>query len=130
MKAGYFKQTFCQSYLTDGETYVLLPPKDFPITPQNTYLHLIRILYGFKRIPHHWYQNLRATFLVIGLKKKNPQCIFSGSIIPGHPPIYVGLYVDDFIYFSASELVKTEFVRRIKNYQKVLVDFEVNPKCF
>ena len=34
LKAGYFKQTFCQAYLLDGETYVLLPTKDFPITPQ------------------------------------------------------------------------------------------------
>ena len=38
--------------------------------------------------------------------------------MPGHPPIYVGLYVDDFIYFSARELVKTEFERRIKDDQK------------
>ena len=26
--------------------------------------------------------------------------------MPGHPPIYVGLYIDEFIYFSASEFVK------------------------
>ena len=44
--------------------------------------------------------------------------------MPGHQPIYVGLYVDDFIYFSASELVETEFDRHIKEYQKMLVDFE------
>ena len=34
--------------------------------------------------------------------KKNTPCIFSVSIMPGHPPIYVGPYVGDFIYFSAS----------------------------
>ena len=50
--------------------------------------------------------------------------------MPGHPTIYVGLYVDDFIYFSASELVKTEFERRIKDDQKMLVDFEGEPKMF
>ena len=44
--------------------------------------------------------------------------------MPGHPPIYVGLYVDEFIYFSASELAKTEFERRIKDDQKIPVDFE------
>ena len=48
--------------------------------------------------------------------------------MPGHPPIYVGLYIDDFMYFSASKLVKTEFERHIKDDQKLLVDFEVNPK--
>ena len=48
----------------------------------------------------------------------------------GHPPIYVGLYIDDLIYFSASELAKTEFERRIKDDQKIPVDFEGEPKKF
>ena len=48
----------------------------------------------------------------------------------GHPPIYVGLYVDDLIYFSARKLVKAEFERRIKDYQNTLVDFEGEPKRF
>ena len=48
--------------------------------------------------------------------------------MPGLPPIYLGLYVDDFIYFSASELVKTEFEGCIKDDQKMIVDFEVEPK--
>ena len=39
-----------------------------------------------------------------------------------------GIYVDDFIYFSASELVETEFDRHIKEDQKMLVDFEGEPK--
>ena len=50
--------------------------------------------------------------------------------MPGHPPIYVGLYVDEFIYFIASELVKTYFERHIKDDQKMLVDFEGEPKKF
>ena len=50
--------------------------------------------------------------------------------MPGHQPIYVGLYVDDFIYFSARELVETEFDRHIKEDQKMLVDFEGEPKKF
>ena len=48
--------------------------------------------------------------------------------MPGHPPIYVGPYVGDFIYFSASNLVKTEFERRIKDDKKMLVEFECEPK--
>ena len=50
--------------------------------------------------------------------------------MPGHPPIYGGLYVDDFIYFSASKLVETEFERRIKEDQNMLVDFEGDLKMF
>ena len=125
MNTGDFKQEFCQAYFPDGETYVLRPTKDCPITPPNTYLKLIRTLYGLKKSQSHWYEKAQATLLAIGLKQnKNVPYIFSGSIMPGHPPIYMGLYVDDFIYFSASNVVKTEFERRIKDDQEIIVDFE------
>ena len=63
-------------------------------------------------------------------KIKKPFAYTGVSIIPGHPPIYVGLYVDGFIYFSASELVKTEFELCIKDDQKMLVYFEGETKNF
>jgi hypothetical protein len=46
----------------------------------------------------------------IGLKSSpNSPCLFTGVLIPGEPPICVGLYVDDIIYFSASDLVERKF---------------------
>jgi len=33
---------------------------------------------------------------------ENSPCLFTGIIIPGEPLIYVGIYVDDIIYFSTS----------------------------
>jgi hypothetical protein len=36
-------------------------------------------------------------------------CIFTGILVPGEPPIYVGIYVDDIIYFSASDKVERKF---------------------
>ena len=39
-------------------------------------------------------------------------CIFHGTLIPGQPLIYVGLYVDDIIYFSSSKQVEKEFETR------------------
>ena len=48
--------------------------------------------------------------------------------MPGYPPIYVGLYVDDFLYFSASEFVEKQFERRIKEDQNMIIDFEGEPK--
>ena len=108
VNAGYFKQELCQSYFPDGETCVLRPPKYCPIIPPNMYLKPIRTLYVLNRSPRHWYEKAWVTFLYIGLKQnKNNPCIFSGSIMPDHPPIYVGLYIDDYIYISASEVVKT-----------------------
>jgi hypothetical protein len=39
----------------------------------------------------------------------NSPCLFMGTIIEGEPPIYVGIYVDDNIYFSTSDAVKQQF---------------------
>jgi hypothetical protein len=36
-------------------------------------------------------------------------CLFTGIIIPGLPPIYIGIYVDNIIYFSASDSVERKF---------------------
>jgi len=40
---------------------------------------------------------------------KNSPCLFVGTIIPGKPPIYVGIHVDDIIYFSADDDVERKF---------------------
>ena len=39
----------------------------------------------------------------------NAPCIFHGKLSPNDPPIYVGIYVDDFVYFSSSPDVKSRF---------------------
>jgi hypothetical protein len=46
----------------------------------------------------------------MGLKASiTSPCLFFGTLIPGEPPIYVGIYVDDIIYFSASNQVESKF---------------------
>jgi hypothetical protein len=40
---------------------------------------------------------------------ENSPCLFFGTLIEGEPPIYVGIYVDDMIYFSASDNVERKF---------------------
>ena len=40
-------------------------------------------------------------------------CLFVGSPIPGKPPIYVALYVDDFVYFSADPDVEKHFEKAL-----------------
>jgi hypothetical protein len=37
------------------------------------------------------------------------KCLFYGTVIPGQPPVYVGIYVDDIIYFSPSDEVEQKF---------------------
>ena len=57
---------------------------------------------------------------------KNSNCIFSGIVIKGHPPIYVGLYVDDFIYFSSSDKVEKSFESQFRASVNTTFDGEVN----
>jgi hypothetical protein len=46
----------------------------------------------------------------MGLKTSdNSPGLFFGTLIEGEPPIYVGIYVDDIIYFSASDTVEWKF---------------------
>ena len=46
-------------------------------------------------------------------------CFFSGTIIPGEPPLYIAMYVDDFVYFSASSKVEATFERKLAGACKV-----------
>jgi hypothetical protein len=36
-------------------------------------------------------------------------CLFVGHLLEEEPPIYIGIYVDDIIYFSPSDCVEREF---------------------
>jgi hypothetical protein len=48
----------------------------------------------------------------MGLKSSpNSPCLFFGTLIEGEAPIYVGIYVDDNIYFSLSDATEKEFER-------------------
>ena len=48
--------------------------------------------------------------LSVGLQQHpTSPCLFYGTLIDGQPPLYLGLYVDDFIYFSESTAVENKF---------------------
>jgi hypothetical protein len=109
-KTGDVTQAFCQSYLPDDEHYICRPPPGCPITPPDTYWRLKKTLYGLKRSPRHFYELARKILLDLGLQQHpTSPCIFFGTLIEGHPPLYLGLYVDDFIYFSESKDVEKLF---------------------
>ena len=109
-KTGDVSQAFVQSTLPKGEEYVIRPPPGCPLSQKGTYLKLLKTLYGLKRSPRHWYEKARKTLISIGLKPlEHSPCIFTGVLIQGEPLIYLGLYVDDFIYFCESEAVEKKF---------------------
>jgi hypothetical protein len=112
---GYLK-------LPDDEIYFLKLPPSCPRSQSNQYWHLIRSLYGLKREPHIWFETLCSHLRSLGLQQASPNsCLFIGEIIKGEPPIYVGIYVDDIIYFSTSDAVKKCFEELLSNL--VSVDF-------
>jgi deoxyuridine 5'-triphosphate nucleotidohydrolase len=109
-KTGDVTQAFCQSYLPDTEHYVCRPPPGCPLTPKGLYWRLKKTLYGLKRSPRHFYDLAKSILIKIGLKvHPSSPCLFHGVLIPGEPPIYLGLYVDDFFYFSESREVEKKF---------------------
>ena len=58
----------------------------------------------------------------IGLQRcKNDPCVFLGNPIPGKPPLYLILYVDDFVYFSKDDDVESYFQQALQ--AKISVDF-------
>jgi hypothetical protein len=56
----------------------------------------------------------------MGLRQASPNsCLFVGELIAGGPTIYVGIYVDDIIYFSTSDEVEAGFEKLLGNLVSV-----------
>jgi hypothetical protein len=110
LKNCVIKQAFVQSSLPEDEVYFLKPPNGCPRSTPGTYWHLIRSLYGLRRALKLWFEKLSSHLMKMGLRcSKNSPCLFVGHIIDGEPPIYVGIYVNDIIYFSSSDIVERKF---------------------
>jgi hypothetical protein len=110
MKNCDIKQAFVQSSLPDNEVYLVCPPHGCPKSPPGTYWHLLRSLSCLRRAPKLWFEKLSSHLHSMGLKSSpTSPCLFVSSLIPGLPPIYVGIYVDDIIYFSLNDTVENQF---------------------
>ena len=121
-KTGDIQQAFCQSTLPKNESYICSPPAGCPITPKGFYLKLRKTLYGLKRSPRHFYELAKKLLLELGfVQHPSSPCLFIGHLIADQPPIYLGLYVDDFIYFSKSAQVEGKFKREFT--QKIDIDW-------
>jgi hypothetical protein len=104
------KQAFIQYKLPESEEYFLRPPPGCTRSTPGQYWHLLRLLYGLKRAPKLWYTMLSSHLRSMGLKQSaHSPCHFTGVLVPGGPPIYVGIYVDDIIYFSDSDVTEKKF---------------------
>eukprot|EP00957_Ditylum_brightwellii_P013258 999984-Ditylum_brightwellii.AAC.1 len=88
---------FCHGVLPEDEVVIVKLPSSYPVSKQGTYWKLDKTLDGFRQPPLHWFNQILSSLKAIGLQScPNAPCLFHGTIIVGKPPIYVGLYIDDF----------------------------------
>ena len=92
-------------------------------------MRLIKTLYGLKRSPRHWLELASNIFKNIGLTPcPNVPFLFGGYVDDSKSRVYVGLYVDDFIYYGDTPDVEETF--RYLMAQSSLVTFEQDPTLF
>ncbi len=89
---------------------------------------MLKTLYGLRHSPKHWYDKINAILISIGLTPSlEDPCLYSGFVIdPSDPskhasehPLMLGLYVDDFVYFSEDPAVESLFCRLLSECCKV-----------
>jgi hypothetical protein len=79
-------------------------------SPPGSYWRLIRSPYGLCHAPKFGLKKLSSHLHAMGLQSSHTSpCLFVVELIEGEPPIYFRIYVDDIIYFSASDKVKRKF---------------------
>jgi hypothetical protein len=132
LKQGDFKNAFVQASLPEKETTNIRPPTGCFHSGSSSYWHLRKSFYGLRQAPHHWYKlvSFILTSPEIGLSQcRNDPCVFVGCPLPGQPPLYLILYVDDFVYFSPSVDVESYFESALK--QRMTVDWhgEISRTC-
>ena len=59
-------------------------------------------------------------------QSKTSPCIFKWNLIENYPIIYLGLYVDNFIYFSQSKEVETKFEQEFQSHVPVTFKSKIN----
>ena len=122
LRQGDCKNAFCNSFLPDDEVVIIKPPLGDPDAETNEYWCLWRTLYGLRHSPKHWYDKISAIPLKMGFRPcAHDPCLYVGFLDAGSDsntrldskfsttPIYLGLHVDDFIYFSISDEIEHKF---------------------
>ena len=128
LRQGDCKNAFCQGILPVDEITIVRPPSGDPEAAKDEYWLLKRTLYGLRRSPRHWYDKINAILQSIGLVPSlEDPCLYTGFITdPSNPlsgptatPLSLGLYVDDFVYFSEDPAVEKLFCRLLAERCKV-----------
>ena len=127
LKQGDYKNAFVQASLPDDEVTIIRPPLGDPDTDLDEFWLLKKSLYGLRRAPKHWYDKMSKGFRDMGLvPSASDPCLFIGvpstkehPASAGDKPIQVGIYVDDFVYYSEDNSVETRFETILKSQFKI-----------
>ena len=86
------------------------------------YWKLNKTFYGLARSVHHWCVKMSKILKEIGfIPIGQDRCVFMTTQIPGKLSIYLGLCVEDFIYYSTSDELEELFEQGLQS--KIKVDF-------
>ena len=98
---------FCNTLLPDDEITIVRPPLDDIESGPNDFWILNKTLYGLRQSPQNWYRPIMNILREMGITpSKHDPCLFSGlienstTLAPPWHTIHVGLYVDNFVFFS------------------------------
>jgi len=128
LRQGNCKDAFCQGILPPEEVTIVCPPSGDPDADPQEYWLLLWTLYGLHRSPRHWYDKINAILRSIGLiPSLEDPCLYSSFIqdtsgLTGTKlthPLALGLYVNDFIYFSEDPAVESLFCHLLTKRCKV-----------
>jgi hypothetical protein len=128
LRQGDYKNAFCQGVYPPEEVTIVRPPSSDPKAAPDKYWLLKRTLYGLRCSPRHWYDKINAILTSIGLTPSlEDSCLYTGFLRNPKEStatiatslLSLGLYVDDFVYFSPDPAAERLFCRLLAERCKV-----------
>jgi len=87
-----------------------------PFSKPGDYWLLKKTLYGLRRSPRHWYKALSKALADMGLVPcAHDPCMYTGKSQSG-ATIYVGIYVDDVIYYGSDDEAESWFETELRKH--------------
>ena len=138
LEQGDYKNEFCKTTLPGDEVMVLRPPIGNPYYQEDEYWILKKTLYGLHRPPHHCYNTIKGILLKMFLKASpHDPCLLSGvlanpsspdTIYAAQSQIHVGLYVENFVFYSSDPTQEAPFKTLLQEH--IQVDFMEDVEYF
>lgn len=120
LKEADCKNTFYNGVLSEDEICIVKPPSGCPQS-SGSYWKLNKKLYGLCCSARHWFKKISGHLIDnIGFKTMSQdKCVLKCTLFEGQPPIYVGLYANNFVHYSTSDKVEEWFKQQLKSHVKV-----------